>query len=273
MMTFIQRFVLTAVLSPLALTAQVTALRVGHLVDPENGTVADNQVVLVENGKFTAIGRNVNIPAGAEVVDMSQYWVTQGLVDAHNHLALTYKMLPENNSYYLTTVLDSTAIRAIQAVSNGMTMMSAGFTLVRDLGNNGNYADTALRVAIEQGWVPGPTIVNSSLIIGGFGGQFSPVPERENLIYPEYLNADTNDEIVKAVRRNIAFGAKVIKICVDCKPYGYTADEMKLFVSEAAKAGLKVAGHVQTNAGALRAIEAGIWSLSIRARSTTRHTS
>jgi imidazolonepropionase-like amidohydrolase len=261
MKTFIPRFILTAALVPLALTSQVTALRVGHLVDPENGTVANNQVVLVENGRFTAIGGSVNIPAGAEVVDLSQYWVTQGLVDAHNHLALTYKMLPENNSYYLTTVLDSTAIRAIQAVSNGMTMMSAGFTLVRDLGNNGNYADTALRAAIEQGWVPGPTIINSGIIIGGFGGQFSPVPERENLIYPEYLNADTNDEIVKAVRRNIAFGAKVIKICVDCKPYGYTAEEIKLFISEAAKAGLKVAGHVQTNAGALRAIEAGIWSI------------
>jgi imidazolonepropionase-like amidohydrolase len=261
MRTLLQRFTVTAALWPIVLTAQVTALRVGHLVDPENGTVANNQVVLVENGKFTAIGGDVGVPAGAEVVDMSQYWVTQGLVDAHNHLALTYKMLPENNSYYLTTVLDSTAIRAIQAVSNGMTMMSAGFTLVRDLGNNGNYADTALRVAIEQGWVPGPTIINSGLIIGGFGGQFSTVPERENLIYPEYLNADTNDEIVKAVRRNIAFGAKVIKICVDCKPYGYTAEEMKLFVSEAGKAGLKVAGHVQTNAGALRAIEAGIWSI------------
>jgi len=261
MKTFLQRFIVSMALLPSALTAQVTALRVGHLVDPENGTVADNQVVLVENGKFTAIGRNVNIPPGAEVVDMSQYWVTQGLVDAHNHLALTYKMLPENNVYYLTTTLDSTAARAIQAVSNGMTMMSSGFTLVRDLGNNGNYADTALRVAIEQGWVPGPTIVNSGLIIGGFGGQFSPVPERENLIYPEYLNADTNDEIVKAVRRNILFGAKVIKICVDCKPYGYTTDEIKLFVSEAGKAGLKVAGHVQTNAGALRAIEAGIWSI------------
>jgi imidazolonepropionase-like amidohydrolase len=209
MKTFL--LIMTAALLPAALTAQVTALRVGHLVDPENGTVANNQVVLVENGRFTAIGGNVSIPAGAEVVDMSQYWVTQGLVDAHNHLALTYKMLPENNSYYLTSVLDSTALRAIQAVSNGMTMMSAGFTLVRDLGNNGNYADTALRVAIEQGWVPGPTIINSGIIIGGFGGQFSPVPERENLIYPEYLNADTNDEIVKAVRRNIAFGAKVIK--------------------------------------------------------------
>jgi imidazolonepropionase-like amidohydrolase len=129
-------------------------------------------------------------------------------VDAHNHLALTYKMLPENNSYYLTSVLDSTAIRAIQAVSNGITMMSAGFTLVRDLGNNANYADTALRVAIEQGWVPGPTIINSGIIIGGMGGQFSPVPERESLVYPEYLDADTPDEIVKAVRKNILFGAR-----------------------------------------------------------------
>ena len=158
-------------------------------------------------------------------------------------------------------MLDSTAIRAIQAVSNGMTMLSAGFTMERDLGNNANYADTALRVAIEQGWVPGPTIINSGIIIGGFGGQFQPVPEREMLIYPEYINADTPDEIVKAVRRNILYGAKVIKICVDCKPYGYTVDEMKLFVSEAAKAGLKVAGHVQTKPGAMRAIEAGIFSI------------
>jgi imidazolonepropionase-like amidohydrolase len=254
-------FALAVLLAPALLTAQVTALRIGHLIDPETGRVADNQVVLVEAGKFSAIGGNVSIPAGAEVLDLSQYYVSPGLVDAHNHLALTYKEEPEHNSYYLTSALDSTAIRAIQAVSNGITMMNAGFTMVRDLGNNANYADTALRVAIEQGWIPGPTIINSGIIIGGFGGQFQPVPEREMLIYPEYLNADTPDEIVKAIRRNILYGAKVIKICVDCKPYGYTVEEMKLFVSEAAKAGLKVAGHVQTHAGAMRAIEAGIWSI------------
>jgi imidazolonepropionase-like amidohydrolase len=242
-------------------SAQVTAIKVGHLVNPETGAAAANQVILIENGKFSAIGQNLAIPPGATTIDLSQYYVSPGLVDAHNHLALTYKEEPEHNSYYLTAVMDSTAIRAIQAVSNGITMMAAGFTMVRDLGNNGNYADTALRVAIEQGWVPGPTLINSGIIIGGFGGQFSPVPEREGLIEPEYLNADTNDEIVKAVRRNILYGAKVIKICVDCKPYGYTADEMRLFITEAAKAGLKVAGHVQTHAGALRAVDAGIWSI------------
>jgi imidazolonepropionase-like amidohydrolase len=254
-------FVFGALVLPVAAPAQVVAIRAGHLVDPEAGTAAANQVILIEAGKFKEIGPNVTIPAGAEVLDLSQQYVLPGLVDAHNHLAITYKMDPESNAYYLTTVLDSTAIRAIQAVSNGMTMMSAGFTVVRDLGNAANYADSALRIAIEQGWVPGPTLINSGIIIGGFGGQFNPVPEREMLVYPEYLNADTNDEIVKAVRRNILYGAKVIKIMVDAKSYGYTADEMKLFVSEAAKSGMKVAGHVQTHAGALRAIEAGIWSI------------
>jgi imidazolonepropionase-like amidohydrolase len=254
--------IFVAVLSVAAVaSSQVTALRVGHLIDPDTGTAAANQVILIQGGKFTAIGPNLTIPAGAEVIDLSDYYVSPGLVDAHNHLALTYKRDPENNSYYLTSVMDSTAIRAVQAVSNGITMMSAGFTVVRDLGNNSNYADTALRVGIEQGWIPGPTIINSGIIIGGFGGQFTPVPEREMLIYPEYLNADTNDEIVKAIRRNILYGAKVIKIMVDAKSYGYTVDEMKLFVAEAAKSGLRVAGHVQTHAGALRAIEAGIWSI------------
>ncbi|HEV8042639.1 MAG TPA: amidohydrolase family protein [Bryobacteraceae bacterium] len=244
-----------------AASAQVIAIRAGHLIDPDTGNAAANQIILVEAGKFTAIGPNIAIPPNAEVIDLAQYYVSPGLVDAHNHLALTYKKDPENNSYYLTTVMDSTAIRAVQAVSNGITMLNSGFTVERDLGNAGNYADTALRVAIDQGWIPGPTVINSGIIIGGMGGQFSPVPERASLVYPEYLDADTPDEIVKAVRRNILYGAKVIKIMVDAKSYGYTVDEMKLFVAEAAKSGLKVAGHVQTHAGAMRAIEAGIWSI------------
>ena len=245
--------------------AQVTAIRAGGLVDPEAGTVAAHQVILVENGRFTAVGANVAIPPGADVIDLSALVVLPGLVDAHNHLALTYKEEPEHNVYYLTYVLESTPLRAIQAASNGIQMLNAGFTIVRDMGNAGNYADVALRQAIEQGWIPGPTIINSGIIIGGMGGQFWPTPEMaldHNIVYPEYLEADTPDEIVKAVRQNALFGARVIKICVDCKPWGYTVDEIRLFIAEAAKAGLKVEGHVQTVDGARRAIEAGIWSIA-----------
>ena len=269
--------VLVAVVSLLVLTvptpglsqevAPVQVIRAGLLVDPEAGTATPNQVILVQGGRIEAVVSpgSVDIPADADVIDLSDLTVLGGLVDTHNHLALTYKQDPESNYYYLTYVMDSTPLRAIQAVSNGLQMLSSGFTVVRDMGNNGNYADTALRQAIEQGWVPGPTIINSGIIIGGMGGQFWPTPEMEiehNIVYPEYLDADTNDEIVKAVRQNILYGATVIKICVDCKPYGYTVSEMQLFVSEAAKAGMKVEGHVQTRDGARRAIEAGLFSLA-----------
>ena len=267
---------LAAVFAPTATSAQaaaqqvappapITAIRAGRIVDPETGTSATNQVILVQAGRFTAIGANVAIPAGATVIDLSQLTVVPGLVDAHNHLALTYKEVPERNIYYLTYVLDDTPFRAIQAASNGIQMLSSGFTIVRDMGNNGNYADVALRKAIEQGWLPGPTIIPSGLIIGGLGGQFSPTPEMgigKKLVYPEYLEADTRDEMIKAVRQNALFGARVIKICVDCKPWGYTTDEIRLFISEAAKAGLKVEGHVQTVDGARRAVDAGIWSIA-----------
>ena len=256
---------LLAFVIALPAAAQVTAIRAGRLIDPEAGTIATNQVILVENGRFTAVGANVAIPAGAQLIDLSNLTVLPGLVDAHNHLALTYKEVPERNIYYLTYVMEPTALRAIQAVSNGIQMLASGFTIVRDMGNNGNYADVALRMAIEQGWVPGPTIIPSGIIIGGMGGQFWPTPEMakdKNIVYPEYLDADTPDEIVKAVRQNALFGARVIKICVDCKPWGYTVDEIKLFISEAAKAGLKVEGHVQTVDGGKRAVEAGVWSIA-----------
>jgi imidazolonepropionase-like amidohydrolase len=259
----LKRIVLTLLVSfgsAGASIAQVTAIRAGHLIDPETGQAAANQVIVIEGDRFKAVG-NVAVPPGAVVIDLPNLYVLPGLVDAHDHLGITYKKDPENDEFYLTAVLDSTPIRAIQAVANGFTKLASGFTVVRDLGNAGNYADTALRVAIEQGWVPGPTIINSGLIIGGMGGQFDPVPERASLVYPEYLDADTPDAIVRAVRQNILYGAKIIKIMVDAKPYGYTVDEMKLFVKEAAKSGLRVAGHVQTPEGARRAIDAGIWSI------------
>lgn len=248
-------------------TAQTSAILAGHLIDTATGVATPNQIILVERNPTTGtstileIGSDVAIPEDAEVIDLSDLWVLGGLVDAHDHLGITYKEEPESWYYYLTVIMDSTPLRAIQSFSTGFQKLASGFTIVRDLGNNALYADTALRQAIEMGWVPGPTMINSGIIIGAFGGQFYETPEREDTVYPEYLNADTNDEIVKAIRRNIHYGAKVIKVCVDCQAYPYTIDQLKLFVSEAANAGQKVSGHVQTREGARRAIEAGLWSI------------
>jgi imidazolonepropionase-like amidohydrolase len=243
----------------------VTAVRAGRLIDPETGTATANAVVVIEGERIRDVGPDAKIPPGAEVIDLSKLTVLPGLVDAHTHMGITYKEFPENNIYYLTYILESTPLRAIQAASNALQMLSSGFTVVRDVGNNALYVDVALRMAIEQGWMPGPTVIPSGPMIGGLGGQFSPTPEMyrdHRIVYPEYIDADTRDEIIKAVRQNLLFGAKVIKICVDCKPWGYSVDDMKLFVSEAAKAGAKVDGHVQTPDGAQRAIDAGIYIIS-----------
>lgn len=250
--------------APLPSSAGATYLiKAGLLIDPETGTATPNQLIAVTDGHIVAVSAKVAPPPGAEIIDLSGYSVLPGLVDAHTHLATT-TVPQDNHNLYFTYIHDSTPLRAIQAASNGMQMLDAGFTVVRDMGNNGDYADTALRVAIEQGWIPGPTVVNAGLLIAPMGGQFNPTPEmaqQHKIVYPEYLEADTPDEIIKAVHQNILFGAKLIKVCVDCKPYGYSVEDLKLFVSEAARAGLKVAGHVQTHAGALRAIDAGLWSI------------
>jgi len=244
---------------------RITAIRAGRLIDPETGTAATNQIIVTEGERIRDVGPNVPIPSGAEVIDLSRMTVLPGFVDTHTHEAMTYKEVPENNVYYYTYVADSTALRAIQAASNTLQSLSAGFTVICDVGNNGLYADTALRAAIEQGWIPGPTIIPSGLIISTTGGQFNPTPEMyksHNIVYPEYLEANSRDEIVKAVRENLLFGAKVIKICLDCKPWGYSVDDIKLFISEAARGGAKVNAHVQTRDGAQRAIDAGLHVIS-----------
>src|SRR5215475_6491360 len=157
--------------------AAITAIKAGRLIDPETGMAAANQVIIIEGEKIKAVGAELAIPAGATVIDLSKLTLLPGLVDAHTHMAITYKEQPENNYYYLTYVMDSTPLRAIQAASNAIQLLNAGFTVIRDVGNNALYADAALRQAIEQGWLPGPTVIPSGIIIGGTGGQFWPTPE------------------------------------------------------------------------------------------------
>jgi imidazolonepropionase-like amidohydrolase len=106
----------------------VFAIRAGRLLDPDAGVVRLNQIIVIQGNRIRDVGPNVAIPAGAQVIDLSSMTVMPGLVDAHNHLALTYKPVPENNVYYYTYVQESTALRAIQAASNGIQMLASGFT-------------------------------------------------------------------------------------------------------------------------------------------------
>lgn len=247
--------------------AQITAIKAGKLIDPETGAVSTHQVILIEGSKIKAVGADLSIPAGATVINLSNASVLPGLFDVHTHLCnpptplrgLGFDDLRE--SFFHAITMNSTGYRAIQGVVNARQMLEAGFTTVRDLGHAGNYADTDVRRAIEEGLVPGPAIINAGRKITPYGGQFQVHPERRDLLNPDYLYADTKDELKKAIRENIYYGAKVIKVVVDGQPHIYSADDLRFIVEEAAKAGLKVAAHCDTNQGARNAVEARLASI------------
>jgi imidazolonepropionase-like amidohydrolase len=248
----------------LALTghAQVIAIKAGKLIDPATGTTAVNQTILVEDKKIKAVGAGLQIPAGATVIDLSRSTVLPGLFDCHTHMAfLINRKGRERGSLLFYDLTHTSAERAIHAVVNSRDMLESGFTTIRDIGNDGNYIATDLRRSIDAGLIPGPTIINAGRIIAPFGGQNQLQPERRGLGEPEYFYADTRDEMLKAIRENAHFGAKVIKIVVDDQPYIYSAEDIKYIIAESAKAGLKVAAHCVTEQGAHNAAEAGVASI------------
>jgi imidazolonepropionase-like amidohydrolase len=246
-------------LLPVAIQAQVTAIKAGKLVDPETGTTALNQVILVEGKKIKAVGTGLQIPAGATVLDLSQMTVLPGLFDCHTHMLTNWR--PSAGLDEIGEGLLPVSFRTLQGVVNVRGMLEAGFTTIRDVGNAPDYSDTSLRMAIEAGWIPGPTIINAGQIIAPFGGQWRLRPGRPDVFDNEYIFADSRDEMLKAVRRNIHYGAKVIKIVMDGQGYVYSVEDVKFIVSEAAKSGLKVAAHCGTDEGARNAILGGVASV------------
>lgn len=249
------------VVQTVAASAQVTAIRAGRVVDPDAGTAAENQVILIEQGKITAIGGNVAIPAGAEVIDLSTSTISPGLVDAHTHLCMAVQPGRDAGSYYYTTLRDPDALRSIEGVVNARTMLQAGFTSVRDIGNEGNFACVQVRRAIQRGWIVGPTMITAGRIIAPYGGQFQLQPDKPDLAEPEYYFADTRDEMIKAVRENAHYGATVIKIVVDDQRYIYSIEDIEFIKAQAAGAGMKLAAHAWTEPGAHNAAAAGVASI------------
>jgi len=249
--------------------SDVQAVRAGTLVDVQNGTALRNQTILIEAGKVTAIGSDPRVPAGATVIDLSDSYVMPGLIDAHTHLCIRTRLEADRLGldFLDAVLLDPPGYRGIQGVAYAREMLDAGFTAVRDMGNAGPYVDVDLQRGIRERLVPGPTMLVAGRIISTFGGQFRARVDRAVLQNPEYMFADTRDELRKAIRENVFYGANVIKVVADSNRYAYSTEELRYIVEEARAAGLRTAIHCQTALCERRAAEAGpasiehAWSL------------
>ncbi|HEY6352452.1 MAG TPA: amidohydrolase family protein [Candidatus Angelobacter sp.] len=237
------------------------AIRAGGIVDPVKGSVARNQVILIENGKIKEIGPSVAIPAGAVTIDLSNEWVCPGLMDAHVHLTLT-EVTGGNAPFESFYLKESSTYRGLRGLRNAQDLLRAGFTTLREVGNDGNYATEDVRRSIQAGMFDGPTILTSGKIIAPFGGQSTAIPPEQGPFWRyEYIDADTPEEMRKAVRENIYYGVDVIKLVADNSPFHLSLEEVKAAVDEAHHADRTVAVHVYGGEAADNVIEGGVDSL------------
>ena len=75
-----------------AQTARSLAIRCGRLIDGRSDQPLLNATILIQNERITAVGRNLPVPAGAQVIDLSQATVLPGLMDLHAHILYDPKL-------------------------------------------------------------------------------------------------------------------------------------------------------------------------------------
>ncbi|MGB7846059.1 MAG: amidohydrolase family protein [Candidatus Acidiferrum sp.] len=251
-----RKLLLLFLLFALPAAAQTIALRAGHVIDPATGAVASNQVIVVENGKIAAIGGGTAIPKDALMVDLSNEWVMPGLIDAHTHLTLIE--IPGKAPFEASYLREGSALRSLRGLHNAQIILQAGFTTVREVGNEANYACSDLKKAFKEGWFDGPTMQCAGKIIGQFGGQSGNIPPEQGEFWKwEYIDADSPNEIRRAIHENIYYGADVIKLVADNSAFHYSEIDIRVAVDEAHAAGRPVAVHVYGGPAADNVIRGG----------------
>ena len=241
---------------------KTVVVRAGHLLDVKTGKMLANQTIVIQGDRIASVGSDAQVPAGAQVIDLSNATVLPGLIDAHTHVTF-------NPNFGYSSLAISVPREALIGAKNARLTLEAGFTTIRNVGAKG-YSDVALRDAINAGDVPGPRMLVSGPALSIAGGHCD-----NNLLPFEYhvQNEGVADGVAAVqhkTREIIKYGADLIKVCAtggvlshgdNPQASQYTLEEMKAIVTDAHRLGRKVAAHAHGAQGILWASQAGVDSI------------
>ena len=252
---------------PVALAAPATSvlLRPARVFDGSGSAPIAGAVVLVQNGRITAVGTPaaVKAPADAAIVDLPGTTLMPGMIDLHSHVLLH----PYNEATWNDQVLkEPLGLRVARATVHLQRTLRAGFTTLRDLGTEGAAdADVGLKRAVDQGIIEGPRliVVTRAIVMRGTYGPSGYAPEVD--VPQGAEEAGGPEELARVVRDQIRRGAEWIKVYADyrwgaggtARP-AFTQAELALVVEIAESGGRHVVAHATSPEGMRRAILAGV---------------
>jgi imidazolonepropionase-like amidohydrolase len=242
-------------------------LHAARLLDVATGEIVSPGEVLVEGERIKAVGKQVDHPQGAKMIDLGDTTILPGFIDAHVHLFL------HPGAEDLQTVIESVPWRTIMAEQSARADLLGGYTAERDMGTEGaGSADSAIRDAINQGLIPGPRLRisgNAIDILGGHEDANHFNPAQHVLSNADYANS--TEQLVEVIREQHKEGSSFVKIYetgpdrmiggVLHTPYQYTEAQLAAAVEEAHRLGTVVGVHAMGEPGTLYAAQAGVASI------------
>ena len=246
-----------------------TVVHAGRLIDGRSDQPRMEVSIVIDGGRIVRVAAGYLKPAADDkLVDLREYTVLPGLMDMHTHLQSQHS----KESYTERFFMDQ-ADYALRSTLHARRTLLAGFTTVRDLGDNG-VNSIALRKAIEQGWAMGPRIFTSGKSLATTGGHADPT----NALRGDYrrdpgpLEGVINgaDDARKAVRQRYKDGADLIKLtatggvlslAASGQNPQFTDEELRAVVATAKDYGMIVAVHAHGTEGIKRAVLAGVDSI------------
>ena len=228
----------------------------GRLFDGAGGPLRERTSVLVADGRIARVASGDEpTPEGAQVIELGGRTLLPGLIDAHAHVGVCFpRPEPADGA---EPILAGTAAHFLAAELREALRM--GITTMRDLGSPGDLVVEA-RQAMRYGAFHGPRVLTCGRIV-------SPTAPGGRFFAGMYREADGADDVRRAVREQIRYGADFVKVMTtgartveleDPDPAQLTREELAVFVEEARRLGYRTCAHCEGLAGTELAVEAGV---------------